>query len=209
MVNGEYVNLDEMPKCNVDDTEYEVKQATKGVYYIDVNVGDDLTDTMIYDTWSNLKYKGKRIKDVELSTVVKASDGYFSFGLPSENRTQHVMEVTPTLYGIQYKEEIKRGDIRKINVDCRIPYTSNQNMVIDGKLEYRLYVEEGLSNHLDVIGWTPVERGYNENFFFINTGELIPHRYFIDIRLTNNGERTHHRKLLQFDIVSDMANKVL
>lgn len=208
MVNGEYVNLDEMPTCHIDGTEYTVHQATKGVYYINVSVGEELADTMLYDTWS-IMYKGKRMKDIELSVVVKPQDGYFSFGLPSESKHSQIMEVVPSLYGIQYKEEIKRGDIRKVNVDCRLPYTSNQNMVIDGKLDYRVYVEEGLCNHLDVIDWTPVERGYNENFFQINTNDLIPHRYFVDVRITNNGEITHHRKLLQFDIVSDMTNKVL
>lgn len=206
-VNGAYVNLDEMPVCCVDDQNYEVKQATKGIYYIDINVSDDMTDTMIYDVWSNLKYKGKKIKDVELSAVVKGSEGYFNFGLPQEEK--NVMNLVPSLYGIQFHEEIKRGDIRKVNVDCRIPYTSNQKMVVDGKLEYRLYVEEGLCNHLDVIDWTPIERGYNENYFLVNTNELIPHRYFVDIRLSNNGELTHHRKMLEFDIVSDVTNKPL
>ena len=48
------------------------KQATKGIYYVDVNLSSEEyeSDTMIYDVWSNIKYKGKELKDVELSFVI-------------------------------------------------------------------------------------------------------------------------------------------
>ena len=36
--NGEYLNLDETPKCNVEGISYEVKQQSKGIYYIDINL---------------------------------------------------------------------------------------------------------------------------------------------------------------------------
>lgn len=207
-VGGDFVNLDEMPTCSIEGQEYPVKQASKGVYYIDINISSDLglENTMQYDVWSNLRYKGRQIKDVELSFVIKEESGYFNFGLPN-NESLERETLIPSLYGIQHKEEIKRGDIRKISVDMRIPYTSNQKKVIDGKLEYRLFVEEGISNHVDVIEWAPVERGYDGNYFYINTNELLPHRYFIDIRYTNNSEVSYHRKMIEFDIISDMTNK--
>jgi hypothetical protein len=47
------------------------------------------------------------------------------------------------------KKKIKRGDIRKVIVSARIPYTVEQTQIISG-LKYRLYVSEG-SAELTVI----------------------------------------------------------
>jgi len=72
-------------------------------------------------------------------------------------------DFVPSVYGINDHEQVKRGDIRKVNIDCKIPYTANQLRSVDG-IEYRLYVMEG-EKQCDVISWTKVERGYNENYF--------------------------------------------
>lgn len=205
-VGGKYANLDEMPTCEVNGVSYEVKQATKGVYYIDINLSSEEyeSDTMLYDLWSNIIYKGKTIKDVELQFVTKASDNYFSFGLPSLNNED---DIKPSLYGISDNERIKRGDVRKVNIDCLIPYTTNQQKSVDG-LEYRVYVESGVKQ-IDIIGWTKVEIGYNENYFVIDTNDFIPFRYNIDIRVNKNLEVINHPKILQFDIVSDLTDNLV
>lgn len=201
-VGGNSVNLDELPTCTVNGVQMTSKQATKGVYYVDINISSDECDedTMIYDVWSNIKYKGKAIRDVELSFVTKLPDGYFSFGLPKQNDET---DFVPSVYGIDEQEKVKRGDIRKINIDCRIPYTTSQLRSVDG-IDYRLYVMEGTAEH-DVIGWTKVERGYNENYFLINTNELIPSRYYVDLRVHRDLELINHPHLLQFDIVNDVT----
>ena len=202
-INGNYVNLDELPKCEVNGIEYEVHQATKGVYYINIMLSSDEydEDTMLYDTWSNILYKGKNIKNRELSFVTKTPDDYFMFGLPNEKEDN---EFIPNIYGIDDNEQIKRGDIRKINIDCRIPYSTNTLRSVEG-IEYRLYVNEGEKQY-DVIPWMKSERGYNENYFFVNTNELIPHRYHVDIRVRQNMELIYHRNMLEFDIVNDVTN---
>lgn len=202
IVGGKYANLDKFPTCMVNDTSYEVKQATKGVYYIDIEVPSSSYEdnTMLYDVWSNIKYKGKSFPNVELEFVTKSSNDYYQFGIPSSKQET---ELIPTLYGIKYKEVIKRGDIRKINVDCRIPYTTDQNRN-NNYIEYRLYILSG-EKQIDVIDWQKVEKGYNENYFFINTNELLPSRYYIDIRINVNMELFNYQKVLEFDIADNIT----
>lgn len=202
IVGGKYANLDEFPTCMVNDTSYEVKQATKGVYYIDIEVPSSSYEdnTMLYDVWSNIKYKGKSFPNVELEFVTKSSNDYYQFGIPSSKQET---ELIPTLYGIKYKEAIKRGDIRKINVDCRIPYTTDQDRN-NNYIEYRLYILSG-EKQIDVIDWQKVEKGYNENYFFINTNELLPSRYYIDIRINVNMELFNYQKVLEFDIADNIT----
>lgn len=204
-VGGKNVNLDNIPTCIINGQEMAVKQATKGVYYADVTLSSDEyeTDTMMYDIWSNLTYNGKQLKDVELQFVTKAPDGYFSFGLPSSNEET---EIVPSIYGINDHEQIKQGDIRKVNVECRIPYTSNQLRSVDG-IEYRIYVNSG-ERQKDVIEWTKVERGYNENFFLINTNDFIPYRYCIEIRIYRNLELINYPKIIEFDIINDITDEI-
>lgn len=206
VVGNKYVNLDELPICTINGHQNVSKQATKGIYYIDVNLSSDEyePDTMIYDVWSNLKYNGKDLKDVELSFVTKSETDYFTFGLPKQNEDT---EFIPSVYGIQDHEQIKRGDIRKVNIECRIPYTTNQLLSVEG-IDYRLYVMEGLKQY-DVIGWTKVERAYNENYFLINTNELIPSRYYLDLRVHRNLELIEHPKVLKFDIINDVTDNLV
>lgn len=203
-VGGNSINLDYPPTCIINERQIASKQATKGVYYVDINLSSNEyeTNTMIYDNWTNICYQGKKINDIELSFVTKAPNGYFSFGLPKQDSDT---EFIPSVYGIQDHEQIKRGDVRKVVIECRIPYTSSQLRSLDG-IDYRLYVMEGLKEY-DVIEWNKVERGYNENYILINTNELIPYRYFLDLRVHRNLELIHHPKILQFDIINDVTNK--
>ena len=201
-IGNKNVNLDENPICTIEGVDYKSKQTTKGVYYIDINLNsnDYEYDTSYYDKWSNIKYNGKQFPDVELQFTTLPSDEYFSFGLPSQNEE---VEVIPSLSGIKHMEEIKRGDIRKINVSCKIPYTTNQEYTTD-KIEYRLYVMQG-NSEIDVIPWSNVEKAYNANYFIINTNDLIPFRYNVDIKIVYNTEVIIHHKQLTFDIVNDLT----
>ena len=203
-VGGNFVNLDELPTCTVNGQTYEVKQSTKGIYYIELNLSSNEyeEDTMLYDTWSNIKYNGKEFKDSELSFVTKASDKHFSFGLPIQNEDT---EYVPSIYGIGDHEEIKQGDIRKVNIECRIPYTSNQLLATEG-MDYRIYVLEETKQY-EVIPWTKVERGFNENYFLVNTNEMVPSRYYVDIRIHRNLELINHFKILEFDVAENITEE--
>lgn len=201
-IGGNYENLDELPTCSIDGHEYEVKQSTKGIYYIDVKLSsvNYESGTMMYDIWSNLFYKKQKLEDVELSFVLKNKENHFSVGLPQLNDETKII---PSLYGINDHEQIIRGDIRKVNVDCRVQYTSNQQQPV-ADIKYRVYVIEG-NKQYDVISWNKVERGYNENYFLINTLEMIPSRYYVDICIESGYNVINHHKTLQFDIVEDIT----
>ena len=200
-LGGNLTNLDELPTCTVNGSTIASKQATKGVYYIDINLSSEEIeeDTMIYDNWSNLKLNGKKLNDVELYFTTVSQNNYYSFGLPSSKIEK--IQIVPSIYGINHNEKIKRGDIRKINVECKIPYTSNQEYSIDN-LYYRLYTKSGNDN-IDVIKWTNIEKSFNNNFFYINTNELIPSKYYIDIKFNRNDEIINYYNILEFEILNN------
>jgi len=204
-IGSESVNLDEMPIAEVDGVLYEAKQTTKGAYYIDIELSSENyeEETMVYDIWRNIKYKGREFPEVELSFIVKNQTGYYSFGLPVEEGQSSGLKFIPSIYGITHQEKIRRGDIRKLTIDCKVPYTSNKLYAVDN-MEYRLYTKEGL-REIDVIDYTKLERMYNSNFFYIDTNDLIPSRYYIDVKIKYDMEEIYHRDILEFDIVNDVT----
>lgn len=202
-VGGSFVNLDKLPTCTILDTVYDVKQASKGIYYVDVEFpsAEYAVDSMFYDEWSDIVYQGRQFPDVTLDFVTKGSSNYFSFGLPSANKDEDTSFI-PSIYGINNKEQIMRGDVCKVNIECHIPYTSRQMRAVDG-IEYRIYVRSQ-EKELDAIGWHKVERGFDENYFIVDTNDFVPHRYHIDLRVTQNMELTYYHNSIEFDVVSDM-----
>ena len=202
-VGGSFVNLDKLPTCTILDAVYEVKQASKGIYYVEVEFpsAEYAVDSMFYDEWSDIVYQGRQFPDVTLDFVTKGSSNYFSFGLPSANKDEDTSFI-PSIYGINNKEQIMRGDVRKVNIECHIPYTSRQMRAVDG-IEYRIYVRSQ-EKELDAIGWHKVERGFDENYFIVDTNDFVPHRYHIDLRVTQNMELTYYHNSIEFDVVSDM-----
>lgn len=195
-------NLDELPTCIVNGSEIASKQATKGVYYAEVELSSDEVDSeqILSDTWTNLKYNGKNLKDVELDFEVKGIDGFMMVG---SDTVIDPKKYDVTIRGIQYSEEIQRGDVRKVIVEANIPYTTGQSQSIDG-MEYRLYVREG-TRELDIYPWTKVNRTATCNYFLIDTNCLLPNRYYIDIKTTSNLETRQLTKTVKFDIMNDVT----
>lgn len=204
-VNEHYVNLDEIPTCTINGVEMVVKQCSKGIYYAEVNLSSKEYEdnVMLYDIWDNIKYNNRVFEAIELNFVTISPNKYYSFGLPLSDSKKK--DIIPSIYGINDNEQIQIGDIRKINIDCKIPYSSDKKYSIDG-LYYRLYVKEG-EKQIDVINWTQVEKGYNENYFYINTNDLIPFRYFIDIKYNNGTEIINYNNIIEFDIINNVTNK--
>jgi hypothetical protein len=202
-IGGNPTNLDEIPKCHVNDIEYEVKQYSKGVYYIDINLSqnDFKANTMLFDVWSNIIYNGTKFDDVELDFTLKGSDKWFSFG----STIPHTPSFIPNVYGIKNDEHIKRGDIRKLNIDARVPYTNNQSELVD-EVKFRLYVKDG-TREIDVIPFMKVNKTFLENYVMIDTSILIPNQYYIDIKFNYNMENIIHHNVLSFNIVDDLNNK--
>ena len=198
---GNMVNLDELPTCTIDGEEKVVKQASKGVYYIDVryNSEDTPSETMFYDVWGNIKLKGRQLPDKELYFTTKPSENYLTLGLPYE--TQPNERIVPSVSGINNRERIEIGDVRKVSVAAKIAYTTKQEYGVDG-MEYRIYSKAGEAE-IDVIDWMPIDRGFNENYFMLDTTSLAPGKYFIAIKIRHNMEELIHKELCEFDILDN------
>jgi hypothetical protein len=202
-LGGKLQNLDEMPVCTINDVQYEVRQQTKGVYYTELKIDDTeaTAPSMMYDTWSNLKYNGHEIPPQELSFTTRNPYEYFGVGTSMPEQNTYV----PSCYGIKSGEEIRRGDIRKVVIKTAVQYERNTDARIDG-IEARLYTLDG-SAELEVFGYMPVEMAFEENYIMIDTSMLIPGTYYIDVRIKYGMEDISHHDVLHFTVVNVNNNR--
>lgn len=204
-------SLDKVPTCSIFDDNgdiifdnLEVHEQFAGVYYVDITMPTSVfkPNTMYYDTWSNIYYQGVEITPVELDFVTKQESVYFNIG----NAMSNEPNFTPSINGIKEREEIKRGDIRKLIVTARQNYSQNSAQLIDG-IEMRLFVMDG-TREIDVIPWDKVHKTLNENYYMIDTNMLLPYqKYKVDIKITYNMQSIIHHDVLNFSIVDDLNNK--
>jgi hypothetical protein len=198
-IGGNPTNLDYLPTVGIGTSSFTPTHVTKGVYSIEVMIPstEGEPDMMLSDVWSGISVNGIVRPDISLDFVLKSSNGYYGIGgadiVPKK--------VAVSVSGLLNKEKIKRGDIRKVLVSARIPYTIEQTQLIDG-LKYRLYVSEG-ANELTVIDFQPLEMN-NNYYFLLDTQSLIPNTYYLDILVTSNLEVTTIKNAIQFDIVNQV-----
>jgi hypothetical protein len=208
-LGGNPTNLDQIPSVDVYDyngvifssyTSSEVSQVTKGVYAIDILVPTDMDNiqTMYNDVWGDITINGVNRPDISLNFVVKDSMDYYNIG----TNDMLPKKVAVNISGIRNQENIKRGDIRRVIVSARIPYTVEQTQYIDN-LQYRLYVKEG-SRELTVIDFQPIEMANNYYYFLLDTPSLIPNTYYLDVLATSNLEVTTLKNVCQFNIVNQV-----
>jgi hypothetical protein len=205
---GTPTNLDSLPTVEVLDgngdlfsayTTSDVTHVTKGVYCIDINVptSTDNADCIQFnDVWKGISINGVVRPNIELDFILKDSSGYYNIGDGDSLPKKVGLSVT----GIKRDERVYRGDIRKLIVSTRIPYTIEQKQTVDS-LKYRLYVKEG-RNEYTVIDFQEVEMANNNNYFLLDTASLVPGTYYLDIQVSSNLEVTTTKDVLSFDIVS-------
>ena len=197
--DGILTNLDNVPVCKIDEIDYPVVQSSKGVYYAEIT-GDFNKGMMYYDTWSNLVLNGVELDDVEMEFVVNDNLHNRTIG----NKSSIKQRVSPIVYGINDGENISQDEIREISVEFQEKYSGTQ--VISKKALYRLYVKDG-DREIDVIPFRPLEMAYLNNFFTIHTQDLIPNKYFIDIRVGVGRELMTFKDVLHFNIVSNVTER--
>ena len=178
---------------------------TNGIYCVDAYVPTTSAYTDCYlfnDLWTGLIINGVSRPNVEMDFALVDSNKYYNIGNNDTMPQKYAFNVS----GINRDEKIKRGDIRRVQVTARIPYTTNQTAVIDA-LQYRLYVKEG-RNELTVIDFQDVERSFNHNYFLLHTESLIPNTYYLDVKVTSNNEVSTIKETLSFDIVSQSELRI-
>jgi hypothetical protein len=153
---------------------------------------------MYSDTWTGITINGVSRPNIDLSFVMVDSMDYYNIGDSGSLPKKVAVNVT----GIQNKEKIKRGDIRKVLVSARIPYTVEQTQNISD-IKYRIYVLEGTSE-LTVIDFQPIEISNNNYYFLLDTESLIPNIYHLDILVTSNLEVTTLKNTLAFEIINQV-----
>jgi len=205
-VGGELTNLDNNPSVTIKDendttfsafTTGQTVHVTTGVYSVEFEVPVTADDCVLYtDTWSDININGRNRSNVTLDFEVKDDETYFDLSTNISEPLEYFMSVS----GIKREEKIKRGDIRKVFVSARKPFTTNEIDIIDG-LEYRLYVKEG-NIEVNVIDWQDVNRTFDTNYFLLDTSWMIPNIYHLDVKLTSGQEVRTYSDTLKFEIVS-------
>lgn len=200
--DGEYVNLDVLPTCTIDGVNYEVKQSGKGVYYIETLFKTNEIEpyTILYDTWSNLVINGNVLNDIEMEFVVLPMENKIFIGKHNTYENKYV----PQISGINDKEDIEIGDIREVMVDFIEEYSYGKKN-IPSISEYRIYVKEN-DKEIDVFPYQIIERKFDEHSFVINTNDLIPNQYHVDIRIKQGKNLKHFKNVLEFSIISNITN---
>jgi hypothetical protein len=206
---GNPTNLDAIPTCTVYDNEGNVfavynqnniNHVTLGVYSIDINVSTNSNnvETMYNDVWENITINSVNRPDVSLNFVVKDSFGYYNI----TDNTALPKKIALNVSGIQNNEKIKRGDVRKVIVSARIPYTVEQTQTVK-ELKYRIYTKEGRSE-LTTIDFQPIELANNFYYFLLDTNSLLPSTYYLDILAYSDLEVTTLKDVLKFEIVNQV-----
>jgi len=206
---GNPTNLDTKPSVMVHDnnglllsayTPSQVNHVTLGVYSIDIIVpsNGDNVEVMYNDTWSGISINGVTRPNLTLDFVTKDSMGYYNIGVNDMLPRKTAVSIS----GIKNKEKIKRGDIRKVLVSARIPYTVEQTQNISG-MKYRVYVLEGTAEYT-FIDFQPIEMANNYYYFLIDTASFIPNNYFIDVLVESNQEVTTLKNVVEFEIVNQV-----
>ena len=69
---------------------------------------------------------------------------------------------------------------------------------------YRVYVKEA-NKEVDVFPWHPVEKRFLSNRFYINTNDLIPNKYYVDIKTPNKT----YKSICEFQVVSNVTQRYI
>jgi hypothetical protein len=184
-------------------TSNDITHESQGVYSIELNVPSTAGGCVLFeDIWSGVTMNGVTRPNIELEFEIKDGDGYYNIGSDATTPKNYTFNVS----GIMDKERINRGDIRKVRVMARVPFTVDQQEVLD-TLEYRLYIREGKAEYT-VIDYTPVELAFNYNYFLLDTASLVPQRYYLDVKATSNYEVKTTKNVISFDITSQVDKRI-
>jgi len=202
--NGKPICLDVLPVVNIISCDGLTvltpiaKKLTCGVYYIELNITSipGTVPTLYEDVWSNISIGGVIQPDMTNEFVIY--DNAYSIGSTAG---------VPTIYGysvsgLKENEKITSGESRKVFISARVPYTTDEQALID-TIQYRLYVTQG-TTQVEVTPWTAVNKTFTSNYLLLDTSWMIPNEYYLDIKATSNEQVDIYRKVITFQIVNQL-----
>lgn len=199
-IDGEYTDLDEIPLCTIDGVPYEVKKQFSGIYYASVN-GKNFTPGMIIeDEWSNLFLNGDVIDNITMEFVTNSEKKHLSIGFDSNK----VSILEPSLSGVNDFEKINKGEIRKIDIKFRVPYSTQFKFI--NNAYYRIYVKDK-DNEITIIDWDNIENTGANNYFLLYTDEFVPNTYYVDIKANFGLQQKVFKNKLSFVIPNDTTRR--
>ena len=108
-------------------------------------------------------------------------------------------KVEPVISGINDDEKIYQGDRRYVTVNFMIKYESDEYELSDSA-QYRLYVLDG-DAEVTVIDWDDINKMGKDNYFLLDTSELVPQNYRIDVKAQENNEIRIFKDVVRFRLV--------
>jgi len=204
--NGQPICLDIIPRCTIYDCNgnavmtLTAKKLTCGVYYVELTItslpGSQTTPVLYEDVWSFIQIGGVTQSNITNEFIIY--DNAFSIGPTAAQPKVYGYSVS----GIKENEKISSGETRKVFISTRVPYTTDQQVLVDN-LQYRIYVTQG-TTQVEVIPWSQVSMGNEHNYFLIDSGWMIPNEYYLDIKATSNQQVDTYRKAIKFQIVNQL-----
>ena len=202
--NGNPICSDTQPTVEIIDcngvTQLQLTSTTLtcGAYYIDLTISNlpQLPPVEYEDVWSNVTINGVLQPVVTNEFIIY--DNAFSIGVNAG---------TPKIYGysvsgVKEDEKISVGEKRKVFISTRVPYTVEQQVLVDN-LQYRVYVTQG-TTQVEVIPWSSVNMSFTHNYFLLDTSWMIPNEYYIDIKATSNQQVDIYSKQIKFQVVNQL-----
>ena len=197
-------NLDTLPTVQIYNNSGDLlltsgaSQVTKGIYCVEFSIPCDTYSTpcLFTDRWSNLVINGNCQTSVTNKFTLLANEDYFNIGTNAGLPKKYGYSIS----GIKRDEKIVNGDIRKVIVSARQEYTTEVPVTLS-HLKYRIYVKQG-TTEVETTPWTKINRAYNQNYFTLDTGDMIPNEYYVDIQAESNLEINTYPQTVKFQIVN-------
>lgn len=173
---------------NVKKGVYKVSFSMPSSSYVDNVMCEDVWDITI--NGRNTIYTGE--------FYLLNNENYFSFdnSFDIDFRNYHF-----NFWGINEKENLKAGDVRKVKLSIKELY-STQNDFVPLDVEYRIYTTVGDKYEIDVVPFTTVDRTNKGYQFDIDTSWLIPQDYYLELRM-KNGTYYETKQKLFFTVIAD------
>lgn len=170
----------------------------KGIYKALINLSsEDYPDSVLFSDEWDVTINEKNVKHISEFYLI-SSENYYSFNNSSSiNFDNYYFYFS----GINERENIKSGGIRKIKIGVKELYV-NQNNFVPLEIEYRVFTTVGSKYEIDVIPYTPVNRTNSGYEFNLDSSWLIPQDYRLQIRM-KNGDLYANKETLSFTVVSN------